>query len=830
MNVSVRMEHSEDQSSSATPHVDSRITDTSAAASPGTLCVESEMVRNQATMDRDTTVAQSSELIHSHDDREPALQSQPAQECYIDPLPAGSAPFTVTNQTDNLVSSNISAPAVMQKQLDQLPPSNEPSFLPPIGQVEVDDSPQVTLSRAPAPILASGPLKPYDPSPSSVFINKKESGDDERRHISTAVVDAGDKLPSYGSSRSDHNILVSSPNEDSPGKSIQASPAKNHVTALPLNQSRESSMHDLHEQSPCPGDTYDDANKWNLSTIIARKGSTNIHEEELSRLTGEPASMNPSYGNVLGMRNPLPTQEAARRHILNARARRITNPSQLQSTNRVPADQNNTNDRYVMMNRANDDFQCYLRQLEQRRQQVAYNLQLGRQQGGVYQPNHAMRTPSMPPNSHSYNQDFLYTGYPVISPYDGYNRLSMSQTTTGYMPQSPGHPSPRPGSAYATNGCTISNNYHLYRSENWLPDPASHIDGRKSSARVGKPQLQDAKSSFDDDEPLQQRVKRHPSVLSQASTIGSGPATNSATGMNDEGGHYSKDAITRQVAKLATTLKTSRLPLRQPTALENDAASPEVEEISFALPKYEIQRQPVTSADDIPSVKVSLPQMVREELLLSPDHAEQEMHLLLNLFMPAHQALTTPDPEPAKALLNFHYIAVMVIEAYIQFEIGDIQGLGRGHWHDKHDQSDTDYERVRDARDADTDEIFFAVLDRWRAGMESKKETLIRGAQEFCELALDIIFYIKEHGFLQAGPKPRSSDADQHAPTTTTTTTATKGKKKAGPAQEKLKGTKRPAAAEKKVTTLQGRKKAKVDKAPKAKKKAKPEVTVIKRK
>lgn len=93
----------------------------------------------------------------------------------------------------------------------------------------------------------------------------------------------------------------------------------------------------------------------------------------------------------------------------------------------------------------------------------------------------------------------------------------------------------------------------------------------------------------------------------------------------------------------------------------------------------------------------------------------------------------------------------MVIEAFVQFEIGDEYGTGRGHWHNAHDQSDVDYLRQRSAKDADPDEIFFAVIDRWRAGTESGKESakLIRGVQEFCDVALDVIYYIKENGLLK---------------------------------------------------------------------------------
>ncbi|CAA9960702.1 hypothetical protein PTMSG1_04086 [Pyrenophora teres f. maculata] len=118
------------------------------------------------------------------------------------------------------------------------------------------------------------------------------------------------------------------------------------------------------------------------------------------------------------------------------------------------------------------------------------------------------------------------------------------------------------------------------------------------------------------------------------------------------------------------------------------------------------------------------------------------------------QALAVPDPEPAVAVLNFHYIAIMAIECFTQYEIGDELGHSQGHSYDNNhdDEGDSsEYERVRDAKDADVDEIFFAVVDRWRAGRETKRESLglIRGVQEFCDQVLDIIHYIKEHGLLK---------------------------------------------------------------------------------
>ncbi|KAG9376466.1 hypothetical protein A1F94_013013 [Pyrenophora tritici-repentis] len=262
----------------------------------------------------------------------------------------------------------------------------------------------------------------------------------------------------------------------------------------------------------------------------------------------------------------------------------------------------------------------------------------------------------------------------------------------------------------------------------------------------------------DDDEPLRTRVKRHPSVMSEDSVIhmSSPPLTSIRDPHNDRSASsFLTDKETPEPDSSSAHKNPVRKPRPLPQPLRPDTSLNGNEDIdstkiNWCLPRYEVLPQP--TLDDVPSAKISLPGLVREELLLSPDHSAQETHLLLNLFLPGQQALAEPDPQPAVALLNFHTIAVMVIECYVQYEIGDELGLGRGHFHDNHDDEGIgEYERVRDAKDADVDEIFFAVVDRWRAGRESKKEslTLIRGAQEFADQALDVIYYIKENGLLR---------------------------------------------------------------------------------
>lgn len=339
----------------------------------------------------------------------------------------------------------------------------------------------------------------------------------------------------------------------------------------------------------------------------------------------------------------------------------------------------------------------------------------------------------------------------------------------------------------------------------------------------------------DDDEPLKERVKRHPSILSHSSGISSSSPPKASEKLHQH--HDQGDSS--EIKFLASTPKPKSSQMRNPVRMQRPLPRPtlatEPEETatspssgsgigSWKLPVFEVQRQPKENEEDGPLVKVSIPNLVREELLLSPDHAEQEVHLLLNIFVPGQQALITPDPEPAVAVLNFHTIALMVVEAFVQFEIGDVLGRGHGHWHENNNHGDVENERSRDAKDANVDDVFFAVIDRWRAGLESKKKNLelIRGVQEFCDVALDVIYYIKEHGLLSNEPdsKPRTEGGD-------------KGKKR-GPrkGQEedsteeeigKSKGRKRAAAQD--VNVVTARKKVKTEKkapASKAKSKAKP--------
>jgi hypothetical protein len=298
------------------------------------------------------------------------------------------------------------------------------------------------------------------------------------------------------------------------------------------------------------------------------------------------------------------------------------------------------------------------------------------------------------------------------------------------------------------------------------------IQGQRSthSRKPQQAEVPEEAGSTDHDEPLRTRAPRHRSDHEDPDMGSSPPPPKSYKKgkKQDKGNNSEVEFVATKPSMGFKAPKSKKVTPKQPVAPEppqtpnnpnvkqdpssslSQAPSSSLSPIDWKLPTYEATFEPPKTKDDIPLAKISIPGLVREELLLSPDHVEEETHLLLNVFLPAQQALATPDPSPAVAVLNFHTIAVMVIEAYIQFEIGDEWGEDRGHWHTKHDAGDEEYRRVRNGKDADPDEIFFAVIDRWRAGMESHKEPskLVRGAQEFCDVALELVYYIKEHGLL----------------------------------------------------------------------------------
>ncbi|KAH8731867.1 hypothetical protein GQ44DRAFT_266856 [Phaeosphaeriaceae sp. PMI808] len=379
--------------------------------------------------------------------------------------------------------------------------------------------------------------------------------------------------------------------------------------------------------------------------------------------------------------------------------------------------------------------------------------------------------------------------------------------------------------------------------------PATASFSNVAQGTSQRPHIIDEKDTTDDDEPLQTRAPRHPFISSDSIINSSSLALNYVEPGKDvlEGNGFDMDFATSRLTRKG---KVANQPPSTPVKTVNitsSALGSDDMQIDWALPTYEAHYEPAKDKFHHDMAKISIPGVVREELLLTDDHALQELHLLLNVFLPGQKALAMPDPAPAQAILNFHTVAVMVIEAFVQFEIGDEFGTGRGHWHNNHDEDDAEYQRLRNAKDADTDEIFFAVIDRWRAALESNKKPskLIRGVQEFCDIALDITHYIKEHGLLQPekenkaakAAKPINRGARKVDPEAKTKNKGKVQDKKKAVARDDdggsefetspKKGNKRGG---KQTNTLEARKKAKiVTPNGRKSKKSEPKITVIKR-
>jgi hypothetical protein len=303
---------------------------------------------------------------------------------------------------------------------------------------------------------------------------------------------------------------------------------------------------------------------------------------------------------------------------------------------------------------------------------------------------------------------------------------------------------------------------------NWSdPLNTSHNAGSARDFYRQSGSVEEVEVISDDDEPLATRVQRHRSVTLSATDRSPHPRTASAdvespTHNNGDGSDEDWHGEGHASGSLVDPARKATRPNQR-----TPSTSSEPEEISWKLPSYEALYVPPPSQDDLPLAKVSIPGLVREELLLSPDHTTQEFVLFEQVFLPAQQALATPDPEPAHAVLNFHTIAVLVVEAFTQYEIGD--EMSHGPSPRAPAAPDAPFSRQHSAKDADVDAIFFAVIDRWRAGLESNKQPLrlIRGAQEFCDIALDVIHYIKEHGLEtpeQPGRKQRKDKGVARGP------------------------------------------------------------------
>ncbi|KAF9737091.1 hypothetical protein PMIN06_001850 [Paraphaeosphaeria minitans] len=266
------------------------------------------------------------------------------------------------------------------------------------------------------------------------------------------------------------------------------------------------------------------------------------------------------------------------------------------------------------------------------------------------------------------------------------------------------------------------------------------------------------------------------------------------------------------------------LPVLQPEVVPE---APPSDEISFKLPQYHVEVMPLKTKDDYPEVRVNLPGMIRENLILTPDHAYQEIHLLNHLFMPGQQSLVTPDPEPMVALLNFHTIATIVLEAYTSYEVGDLEVKTSAS-----SSSSSKKNKDTEALDATKDEIFFAVMDRWRVGLAGEtlrpSYKLIRGVQEFCDIALDVIYYLEEHGFVEGPQMMQRERSDKGVKKDKDGKGGKKANAGSGSDQDDvdeestLKKRGRPAKGE--VNALQARKKPKTTPTPKPRTKKQPKV------
>ena len=427
-------------------------------------------------------------------------------------------------------------------------------------------------------------------------------------------------------------------------------------------------------------------------------------------------------------------------------------------------------------------------------------------------PNH----PDRPPNGMQHNFTFPYNSNPMHTIYPVATQYGQAQT-----------PWMTPGWAFeaATSQAYLSSKS---LTQDALPQ------GSVSLQRITEIQEKGVTEISDDDEPLVTRAPRHRSTTAS-------PMPANAHLPNGSQSVSSTDADA-PMPSLANVKQDSVIELSDDDDDDEDAAAAAA--ISWKLPDFEVTYLPPATDKDLPMAKVSIlgakENLVRREVSLTEDHAHHEMELFLNVFLPAQQALQSPDPEPAHAVINFHTISVMVLEAFVQYEIGDEMGRGYG-FHGGNiggqvirpslTSSDEEPTRTRSAQDADVDEIFFAVIDRWRAGLISGKGTLklIRGCQEFCEIALDVIHYVKEHGLTQPEPKKRKERSDKgvkRGPQGGTKEAATKGKatgKRKADAVESKVSAKKP-----KVTELTGRKKAKAEvKKTKPKAKSTSGVTVV---
>ncbi|KAF2191967.1 hypothetical protein K469DRAFT_696038 [Zopfia rhizophila CBS 207.26] len=158
-----------------------------------------------------------------------------------------------------------------------------------------------------------------------------------------------------------------------------------------------------------------------------------------------------------------------------------------------------------------------------------------------------------------------------------------------------------------------------------------------------------------------------------------------------------------------------------------NAASGETK-FDWKLPDFEIKFEQAMGG--YPMAIISIPGLVREPLYLSIDYPEDEYCLFEELFLETQKSAR--DPEPKLAILNFHTVAGLVLDAINLHEHGT---------------------------KADGDELFLQVLDNWRIGMQYGRESykLIRELRELFDLGMDIIAFLNKKGLVPKLKKGKST-------------------------------------------------------------------------
>ncbi|KAF2113611.1 hypothetical protein BDV96DRAFT_647868 [Lophiotrema nucula] len=146
---------------------------------------------------------------------------------------------------------------------------------------------------------------------------------------------------------------------------------------------------------------------------------------------------------------------------------------------------------------------------------------------------------------------------------------------------------------------------------------------------------------------------------------------------------------------------------------------------------------------------VSVPGMVREYLFLAPDHPEDEFRLIQRVFLPSQQVRV--DDIPKVALLNFHTMAVLVL---------DVVALRNSPFGP---DEDAGHDIMVDPLTFDPDEVFLSASDNWRVGLACGRKNfeMIRGVQEFFDVAMDIVYFIKDNGLVPKKPRERKVRTDK---------------------------------------------------------------------